>query len=45
MSFKSHLNIILKALVGLRCLITLCMGINLVSVIFVLFSEENCTLS
>lgn len=44
MSFKSHLNTILKALVGLLHSITLFMGINLLSVIFIPFSMENCIL-
>lgn len=45
MSFKDHLNAIVKALVGLLHSIILFMGINFLSVIFILFSKENCTLS
>lgn len=44
MSFKSHLNTIVKALVGLLRSITLFMGTNLLSVIFIPFSKENCIL-
>lgn len=44
MSFKSHLNTILKALVGFMHSMTLFMGINFLSVIFILFSKEDCTL-
>jgi len=45
MSFKSHLNIILRALVGLVCSVTLSIGINFRRVIVMLISKENCTLS